>query len=1034
MKLKIVGIIILTLLVTIVFSTGTINDLSAQNEKQLLTISDKMDYSSSLKDSDDNVDRGILDRLQMWQWGQRAGSTDFDQGYNIAVDTNSNSYVIGEFRGTADFGSTVLTSQGNADVFVAKLDPNGNWLWAQRAGGIDEDIGQDVVVDANGNVYITGYFQNTGDFGTVNLTSQGVYDVFVAKLDTNGNWLWAQRVGGTDWDIGRGIGIDANANIYITGIFGGTAWFGSYSITSSGSWDVFVAKCDTNANWQWAQRSGDWNAQYARDIAVTLSGDAYITGYFWGTLVFGPSSITSVEINDVFVAKCDTNGNWQWGQRAGGISDDWGWRIASDTAGNAYITGYFNGTANFGTTSLSSQGKYDVFVAKLDSLGNWQWTKQAGGTDGDFGYGISVDSNGNVYISGCYYYATAYFGTIPLINQGVEDVFVAMIDTTGTWQWAQQGGWTNGERSYGVAVDSSGNTYVIGYIYSTSKFGVITLISTGSLDVFVAKLLDDNQPTACYTWYDADGVGTGTTINFDATCSSDDYGIVQYDWDWTYDGTYDYTGGPTANHDYGDTNTYICALRVTDTIGQTHTYTMTVHASVETFPDCKMHFPQYPDQFGWDVVAMMLWNDVLADDFLCIQNGPITDLHLWGSWLGDYMPPDGRPVSFHVSIHADVPDPDGEGPLYSMPGELFWEQDVYQFDCMPEEPSLQGWFEPPDWYLQNNHVHYFRYDLFFEPPYFVQTEGMIYWVDIAVVPPLDYCWGWKTSINHFNDDAVYMDPTGMWGELRDPITDQSLDLAFVITGYPDDPPVACFTWIDADGTGTGTAINFDASCSTDDYGIIQYDWDWDGDGVYDNSYAIPTASHDYGDIALHTVWLRVTDTLGQTDLYTDSVQAIVVTLDVNQSTFNRGFPIRHAVDGDWAGGQNFTPTYNTVTKVDIYLRKMGAPEFDLTVELRENHPQGTLHDTLVIPVADVSTSWTWLPIDFADTTVGAGSDVFIVIPPAPLGVTTSYGYEWGYAMGNQYDGGAFWFTRNGGGLWRDLPTMYEFCFRTYGYS
>ncbi len=163
-----------------------------------------------------------------------------------------------------------------------------------------------------------------------------------------------------------------------------------------------------------------------------------------------------------------------------------------------------------------------------------------------------------------------------------------------------------------------------------------------------------------------------------------------------------------------------------------------------------------------------------------------------------------------------------------------------------------------------------------------------------------------------------------------------------------------------------------------------------------------------------------------------------IQLDINQSTFNRGFPIRHTSDGDWGGAQNFTPTTDTVTKVEVYLRKMGTPDYNLTVELREDGPSdlfgGTLLDTVVISAVDVSTSWTWLPIDFDDTTIGAGSDVFIVLPQAPPGQTNSFGYEWGYALGNQYDGGAFWFTRNGGVLWRDLPTMYEFCFRTYGYS
>ncbi len=181
------------------------------------------------------------------------------------------------------------------------------------------------------------------------------------------------------------------------------------------------------------------------------------------------------------------------------------------------------------------------------------------------------------------------------------------------------------------------------------------------------------------------------------------------------------------------------------------------------------------------------------------------------------------------------------------------------------------------------------------------------------------------------------------------------------------------------------------------------------------------------------------DGLGDTDIPYgpgDVLPLVIVEeeIDVNQSLFDRGFPIRHAVDGDWAGAQNFTSTVNTLTKDSVYLRKFGTPEFDLTVELREDDPQGTLVDSVSFTPGEVPSSWTWLDVDFADVTVQPDTDYFIVCPPAPSGVTTSFGYEWAYAFGNQYDDGSFWFTRDGGILWRDLPTMYEFSFRTYGYN
>ena len=177
------------------------------------------------------------------------------------------------------------------------------------------------------------------------------------------------------------------------------------------------------------------------------------------------------------------------------------------------------------------------------------------------------------------------------------------------------------------------------------------------------------------------------------------------------------------------------------------------------------------------------------------------------------------------------------------------------------------------------------------------------------------------------------------------------------------------------------------------------------------------------------------DSNGGTVVFTLSfyIGSGVEIMDVNQSTFNRGFPIRHALDGDWAAAQSFIPTLNILTSTEIYMRKFGTPEFNLTVEIRVDHPQGALLDVVTFTPSEIPSSWGWFQVDFVELPITPGTDYFIACPPAPSGVTTSYGYEWGYAFGDQYPDGAFWFTRDGGGLWRDLPTMYEFVFKTYGY-
>ena len=427
-----------------------------------------------------------------WEWVVRAGGTNVDIGNCVAVDANGNSIITGVFKETASFGGTTLTSAGGYDVFVAKLDTNGNWLWAKSAGGSGDDEGQGVAVDTNGNVYITGQFRHSASFGSTILTSAGVADVFVAKLNSNGVWQWAVSAGGTSEDIGYGVAVDTNGNAYVTGHFEGSASFGGTTLTSTGNYDVFVAKLDTNGNWQWAKSAGGTNWDVGYGVAVDTNGNAIITGSFMESASFGGTTLTSTGNWDVFVAKLNSNGAWLWAKSAGGSDWDEGQGVAVDTSGNAYVTGYFQGSASFGGTTLVSQGSADVFVAKLNSNGVWQWAVSAGGTSEDIGYGVAVDTNGNAYVTG-HFEGSASFGGTTLTSTGNYDVFVAKLDTNGNWQWAKSAGGTNWDGGMGVAVDVNGNVIITGYFQGSASFGGTTLVSQGGSDVFVAKLSDSGS-------------------------------------------------------------------------------------------------------------------------------------------------------------------------------------------------------------------------------------------------------------------------------------------------------------------------------------------------------------------------------------------------------------------------------------------------------------------------------------------------------------------------------------------------------------
>ncbi len=308
-------------------------------------------------------------------------------------------------------------------------------------------------------------------------------------------WAWA-----TSPSLGQGLrtAVDAAGNVYVIGSFHGTAIFGATILIDTNICldDGYVAKMTSAGAWQWAVQVRNitpWG------LAVDNSGNVVVTGIFSDTAAFGSTTLTTGDA-DVFVAKLNSTGVWQWATSAGGGAYDQGHGVAVDSSGDVYITGRFSGvTASFGPTTLTNTraGGGEVFVAKLTPAGAWQWAVQAGGTGDDIGTGIAVDSTGNVIVTGGFSNATATFGSMTLTNEGDVDVFVAKLTPAGTWQWATKAGGAGFERSTSIAVDNSGYIILTGYFNSpTATFDPTVLTTAGSLDIFVAKL----TPGGAWQW------------------------------------------------------------------------------------------------------------------------------------------------------------------------------------------------------------------------------------------------------------------------------------------------------------------------------------------------------------------------------------------------------------------------------------------------------------------------------------------------------------------------------------------------------
>ncbi|MBL4669908.1 MAG: SBBP repeat-containing protein [Flavobacteriales bacterium] len=389
---------------------------------------------------------------QTTQWVKTCGGPNSDKGINIGVDSLGYVYIGGYFNGEATFGSFTVYSDfsSDKDFFVAKMDSNGNFLWATSGGGYIDDRMLGMHVDPAGNIYCTGtYWGSAGaDFGSIFINQDGFDQTFLAKMDANGNWLWAKSFGSP----GTGT-YNLPAPIF-------TVWIGDdhgYDLKTDNDGNIYI--------------TGWWSGDNAYFGSFTLNNPSWAPD----TLTMG------------YVGKLDQNGNFLWVRKFDGVQDKRGERdnrLAIDKDKNVYITGGFKGTGTYGSNVLVSIGDWDIFVTKLDSNGNFIWARRAGSDKGDRGNGIAIAEDGDIYIDG-EFRNDADFGFETLGHKGRKDIFVAKLKPNGDWKWAKRVKGSSGkDRANQMTVDENESVFICGEIGDTARFG----------DTIVTNLYDDQNP------------------------------------------------------------------------------------------------------------------------------------------------------------------------------------------------------------------------------------------------------------------------------------------------------------------------------------------------------------------------------------------------------------------------------------------------------------------------------------------------------------------------------------------------------------
>lgn len=449
---------------------------------------------------------------QNWEWLKKAGGLKADKGTTIVTDFEGNIYFTGFYNEEGNFGSfnTGFSNPNSKEAFVCKMDPDGNFLWVSNATNYYDDRGLGLCVDPMGNVYVTGTCWGGLSWPPLTVYNPSSYtdQIFVTKLDPDGNVIWMKNAGveaGGGWyndDHGDDIISDSQGNIFVTGFVSNNdvvpfnANFDAIQVpVDPGDSLAFVAKITNDGVWQWVKTFDGIYSFRDNGINVDDEDNVYVAGGFKGTSNFEGTVLNSTNGTlDIYVVKYANDGTFQYVVAVGDSLDARADQICYGQDGHMYVTGEFRSEVTFGTDNLNnygSPGDRDIFVAKMTKNGEWVWATKAGSkSGGERGVGICANDQGNVFVCG-QFRGDAKFGDHE-ISAGLDStqLFVAMINSDGDWQWVLGGGGPLNDRASSVAVDTACNVYVTGYYRFDMSVDTLSLVAYGGLDIFIAKIAD----------------------------------------------------------------------------------------------------------------------------------------------------------------------------------------------------------------------------------------------------------------------------------------------------------------------------------------------------------------------------------------------------------------------------------------------------------------------------------------------------------------------------------------------------------------
>jgi hypothetical protein len=362
-------------------------------------------------------------------WAKKIDGTSNDYGYGVAVDASGNVYVTGFYSAVAITvdALTLDVPLGGSAAFIVKYNTSGTALWAKKIDGTGSDVGQVVAVDVSGNVYVTGYYSDasiTVDALTLDAPVGPIrYAAFIVKFNTFGVALWIKAIDGISYDQGYGISVDALGNVYTTGYYSnaitvdvvaGVTLVAPLEATGGSIRSAaYIIKYNTFGTALWAKNIDGTGNDVARGVAVDVSGNIYVTGYYSTAGITVDAVTLAAPLNGgqaAFIIKYNASMTALWAKKIDSTGSDLAMGVAVDASGNVYVTGYYatgaiTVDAGAGITLDAPLGGNAAYIIKYNTVGTALWAKKIDGTGHDGGMGVAVDASGNVYVTG--YYSTA---------------------------------------------------------------------------------------------------------------------------------------------------------------------------------------------------------------------------------------------------------------------------------------------------------------------------------------------------------------------------------------------------------------------------------------------------------------------------------------------------------------------------------------------------------------------------------------------------------------------------------------------------